>query len=678
MKSRGGCWWPRLIRQALLAAACGLAAAPSGAAEAAPAAVATLDPAMSAVDLSFLNAGEKPAGRRGFLAARGEQLVFEDGTPVRFWGTNVAAYALFLTPRDAVRQQARRLSRLGFNLVRIHHHDSSWVQPNVFGTDAANTLSVDAQMLERLDWWIKCLKDEGIYVWLDLHVGRMLRKGDGIDAINEVDRGGKGGDLRGYNYVNPSIQKAMSNFNAAYITHVNRYTGLAYAKDPAIAAFLITNENDLTFHFGNTLLGDKGVPWHSAIYMREARDFAARWNLSSGRVSRAWEHGPAKLFLNDLEHRFDAAMITQLRELGVRAPIVTTSTWGNPLSALPALTSGDIIDAHAGGSVGEMGRDPRDAASLVHWISAARVAGKPLSVTEWGVEEQGRPAPDRQTAPLFVAAWASRQGWNAMMHFAYSQEPFGSRQTPSIYHAYNDPAMIPALAAGALLFRRQDVPEDTTRYVFTPGRRIFDEEISAGNSPALRAAAEQGRLAIAMPATRELPWLAPGVVAAGAITFSDPLRAPPLPRTAGASATRRDVQRNLFTIDTPRTQAAMGRLAGQRIALGDVTIESTSEMATIAVQSADARPIRESTQLIVSLAGPATALESGDVPYRIEAVRGKLTIRARPGLQVQALDAQGKGRRIAARYVEGRYEIDLVPQTGTFWLQILQSPVGSR
>lgn len=39
------------------------------------------------VDLSYLN--EKPAGKHGFARARGDELVFADGTPVRFWGTSI-------------------------------------------------------------------------------------------------------------------------------------------------------------------------------------------------------------------------------------------------------------------------------------------------------------------------------------------------------------------------------------------------------------------------------------------------------------------------------------------------------------------------------------------------------------------------------------------------------------
>ncbi len=74
--------------------------------------------------------------------------MFEDGTEARFWGTNLTAGALFGTMlREDIAIQARRLSQLGFNLVRLHNHDSPWVDPNIFGKGKSRdttTLSEDA------------------------------------------------------------------------------------------------------------------------------------------------------------------------------------------------------------------------------------------------------------------------------------------------------------------------------------------------------------------------------------------------------------------------------------------------------------------------------------------------------------------------------------------------------
>ena len=122
-----------------------------------------------------------------------------------------------LRSAEDVRRQARRLSELGFNLVRLHHIDSDWVHPNIFGNGAPNTQKLDEASLEKLDWWIKCLEDEGIYIWLDLHDGRQLKAGDQIDDFAEISKGKPAADLSGYNYVNGSIQEAMQRFNEAYV-----------------------------------------------------------------------------------------------------------------------------------------------------------------------------------------------------------------------------------------------------------------------------------------------------------------------------------------------------------------------------------------------------------------------------------------------------------------------------
>ena len=168
------------------------------------------------------------------MTASHGRLVFADGTAARFWGTNLVAYALFATPKEAVKRQARRLSELGFNLVRIHHHDSSWVQPNIFGKGAAlDTKKLDNTSLGKLDWWIKCLEDEGIYIWLDLEDGRQFKSADGIDDFAEIAKGKATADLQGYNYVNASIERAMQRFNDAYLNHRNAFNGLAYKDDPA-------------------------------------------------------------------------------------------------------------------------------------------------------------------------------------------------------------------------------------------------------------------------------------------------------------------------------------------------------------------------------------------------------------------------------------------------------------
>ncbi len=587
----------------------------------------SLDWESSPVDLSFLNKAEKPAGLHGFVRADHGHFTFADGTPARFWGTNIAAYALFGTSRENTKLQAHRLAQLGFNLVRIHHHDSTWVVPNIFGDKGAiDTQHISQSEFEKLDWWIKCLEDEGIYVWLDLEDGRQFKLADHIEDFDEISKGKSTADLRGYNYINKSIADAMRNFNQQYLMHQNIYTGRSYANDPGIIALLITNENDLTTHFGNSLLPDKHVPKANADYMARAAAFATKYGLPKDTTWRSWEHGPSKLFLNDLEHDFDAETINGLRSMGVKVPIATTSSWGNdPLSALPALTTGNVVDVHSYGAIDEVRKNPLYAASFVDWIAAAHVVDRPLSVTEWNVSPF--PTPDRNSAAVLMAAMGDFQGWDAPMLFAYSQQPLNGSGGPSNWDTFNDPELISILPAAALLFRRGDVQPANTTYVFTPSAtQLFGQLISPRTSVALRTAVEKGKLLIAMPPVTELPWLQTSDVPEGAVAFSDPNRSfLQQDATAAVSDTgelRHDWTSGTFNVDTPRSQIAAGWIGGKRIALTDITIDMLTPNGTVAVQSIDDHPIRESNKILISLSAISLPSRQNKLPFHCAPVSG--------------------------------------------------------
>jgi len=638
----------------------------------------------SPVDLSFLNDPEKPAGKHGFLRAVQDRLEFEDGTPVRFWGTNVTASSLFLTTAYNVKRQARRLSELGFNLVRFHHHDSPWVAPNVFAPMMADTKTLSPVMLEKLDWWIKCLKDEGIYIWLDLHAGRQLTLNDGIENFAEISKGTPIADFKGYNYINPSIQQAMQNFNNAYVDHLNKLTGLRYKEDPAIVVMLLTNENDVTHHFGNALLPVNNVPdsKEAALYMKLAAAFATKHGFSPNEVWQAWEQGPPQLFLNDLQHGFDVAMTEQLRQLGVKARIVTTSFWGEePLSSLPALADGDLIDAHSYGYAGELQKNPIYAANIVDWIAPAQIVDRPLSVTEWSMGSF--PVLDRHALPLYIAGAASLQGWDALMQFAYSGDPLNNNSSPGPWQSFNDPGLLATLPASALLYRRNDVKEADTVYVFAPTQeQLFNQFISPANAIALRSATERGKLMLALPETRDLPWLQKSRVPMGAKMITDPkqslIDANADEAVSDTGELRRNWEQGVYTINTPKTQAAMGWIGGKRIGLADVEIAADTRNATIAVQSLDDKSIRMSRSLMISLCARSIPSAGNRIPFHSEPVSGELIVHAPEGLQLYSTQktaeikntAAAQPEAIPAPFKDGAYHIVLDAQKSGHWLYL--------
>lgn len=618
----------------------------------------------SPVDLSFLNSRDRPAGSRGPVTARGAGLVFGDGTPARFWGANLQAHTLFSTTDENIRKHARRIAQLGFNLVRIHHHDSKWVRPNIFKNQDESTRELSPASLRKLDLWIACLKEQGVYLWLDLHVGRTFTGNDRIDDFNDLAKGREASEVKGFNYFNASIQRQMQAFNAAYLTHVNGFTGIAYKDDPAVIALLLTNENDLSQHFGNALLGNKGVPLHHRLLADDARQFSKARTLPYDRVMRTWEAGESKIYLNDVEHRFNRAMIEHLRRLGTKALIATTNSWGGMgLSGLPSLTDGGIIDAHSYGAAEEFSRNPRYYAGFLAWIGAARVAGRPLSVTEWNIEPF--PAADRFTAPLHMAGIASLQGWDALMLYGYSQTPLNGPASGTNYSSFNDPSLMGLMPAAALLYRQGHVARSRNSYELQPDRAaFFFTRQDPATSQTIRTLLETSRFSIRMPDTPELPWLVNAAPPDGAATVISDMNRDFIPpgRSFVESDTRelrRDWEKGIQTVNTDRSQVAAGNIGGESIALHDVVFAIRTRKAVAAVQSLDDRPIRGSGRIFITLMARSEPDPATRTVFLSEPVAGRITVAARKGLKLYPVTRSGSldSPRETA-YVKGRYTID--------------------
>ena len=627
----------------------------------------------SPVDLSFLN--HKPAGKRGFVKARGDELVFADGSAVRFWGGNIAAYAIF-ADREHIKTQARRIAQLGYNLMRFHHHDSmGWVSRTVIDRKRPDSQHLDPEVMDRLDWWIKCLRDEGVYVWLDLHVGRLFKIGDeigeGFPEMMKRSRG-NGAEAKGYCYFNERVEELMKAFNAKYLNHVNKYTKLAYKDDPAVMGLLITNENDLTAHFGNLMLGDKGNPVHNKRFTAAVKAFAAQWGLKYDDTWKTWLPGPSKLFLNDREHRWNARMLKHLKGLGVKVPVATTQMWGGmSMFGLPALMVGGIIDVHSYGGSEALSVNPRYKDNYATYLVTGQAQGKPVAITEWNVPY---PNVDRFTAPLYVASLCALQGLDAPMIYNYSQRTFGKPDRPSTWSSFPDPGLQALSPAAAVLYRRGDVkPAKKTYCIQFDRQKLYMTDHHPRNMAALRTLAEQSKLTFGLPAVKELDWL-PATKVPDGVTVVTELGKDFIP--AGQDFVRSDtgqLTRNWVAgyqlIDAGATQAAHGWIGGRTLKLADVTAAIETPKAAVAVTSLDGKAVGASRKILITAVARVVASKGGRMPLLSEPVVGRLTIRAPAGLVLVGLGPDGKeAGRLPAEYAGGAYRVELSAKTGTHWL----------
>lgn len=242
-----------------------------------------------APDFSHLNrpleAADRVFAREGLFWRVGpdRQPGTADDERVRFFGVNLCFGANFPEAADAERL-ARRLRRLGVNLVRLHHMDS---QPDSHPENAGSTLTrapyptLNPVAIRRLRTLLDALKAEGIYVNVNLHVGYQFRPAvDGVPAHPAFPRQSKPLHV---------FWPRMIELQAQYARRL--LEALELRNDPVLAMVEINNESSLardwqTGNLENVLVGD-----YRAELQRQWNDFLRRRYGDTERLRAAWGPG---------------------------------------------------------------------------------------------------------------------------------------------------------------------------------------------------------------------------------------------------------------------------------------------------------------------------------------------------------------------------------------------------
>ena len=176
------------------------------------------------------------------------------------------------------------MAKFGLNAVRFHFLDATWGTQRLINYDSGDWRNWNADTLDRLDYFIARLKEQGIYADLNLLVGRRFGVGDGVDAaINQLDW--KAAHAVGFFHA-PHLE-AQKRYARQLLTHRNPYTKLSYAEDPAVALVEINNENGLI----HTWLGGD----FDALPNVFAQDLMRQWNrwlakryAGTAALAKAW------------------------------------------------------------------------------------------------------------------------------------------------------------------------------------------------------------------------------------------------------------------------------------------------------------------------------------------------------------------------------------------------------
>ncbi len=281
----------RLFRRMLVPMA---AAAVTAAAEGAPAIPEGFFPfpmqwddasAGTATDLSWLNA--KPAGADGPVTVRDGRFVDGTGRRVRFFGVGIGGDAALMS-HDEAKKMAAHLAKFGVNAVRFHNLDGRNPDHSLIDFTRPGTRNLSPEQLDKLDFLIAELKKNGIYINMNLRVMRELKPEDGVPEyprapypMKQIDR------------FSPRWIELQKEYATQLLAHVNPYTGMRLADDPALITVEINNENSILkegpgFHqrIPDSYRRELQRLWNDWLAKRYADDAALReaWSRSTGEL----------------------------------------------------------------------------------------------------------------------------------------------------------------------------------------------------------------------------------------------------------------------------------------------------------------------------------------------------------------------------------------------------------
>ncbi|MDI1250428.1 MAG: hypothetical protein PSV13_16315 [Lacunisphaera sp.] len=704
----------------------------------------------SPADVSFL-LGKAPAGQDGFVTIKDGHLVKADGSRFRIWGVNLTGWArgsTNLPPKDQAELWAKALARIGVNCVRFHFLDLPTRDPQEAAdeqkrraSEAAgqrfkvrpaglvdhrfdDTQHLDAEALDRLDWFVYQLKQHGIYSNLNLNVGLRYKAGDQVPDADLITLS------KGFTYIGERMLELQKLYAKLLLTHHNPYTQTDYRHEPAVATVEIVNENSiLEFWMRNWLRGEL-TPGSERIQLDFTPFYATQldgmyqaWltkhrtpeqvarirelagvkpgapvpRLRRGDFSTAPKeqfHAEAE-FLTDIEKDFFTGMGDYLKkELGVKSLVIGNADHTYWIPNQPMMRANrllDFVDGHVywqhpaiwGKRNTPMVDEPLR--STIVKLARTPFVGRPFTVSE-----VNHPNPNEYTAEMIplLAAYAAFQDWDGIYFYTFEPKvgPEYQHYVADEFDITLDPVKIPQMSVGALLFSRADV---------APAKQTVARSYSA----------EQVNEAMRLPES-ERPYFTPGFPRSLPLRHGSRISSvegaptgkfepePPLPYVSdtGELAWHNEPgKRGLVTIDTPRSQALVGFIrTNSEKTTKHLSAEIKNDFAAITLSSLTDEPIRRSDRLLLTATSrwensgavwnERRSLQTnlGHEPTLIEPVTGWLVLRELDGavaLKLTPLDGAAKpiGEPILGRRLEDGWEIPLgTPATAHYLIEIVR------
>ncbi|RPJ77981.1 MAG: hypothetical protein EHM20_05005 [Alphaproteobacteria bacterium] len=419
---------------------------------------------------------DPPAGKHGFCKVKDGHFYFEDGTRAKFWGTNLVFGACFPSKEQA-EILTNRLSFFGFNAVRLTNFDLSFEPKGIFKDIAPTnkdpqlkpTSTLSESQLDKLDYLIYKLKTQGIYINLNLLVGRLFTSADGVVDANNLGIAAKPICLFDKKLI--QLQKEYAN---SLLSHYNPYTMLHYYEDPAIALVEIVNETTL-FNFRGKLL--------TQFYQEEIDSLKKTWVKKAENKNKS-----EKDFLTYLEKSYFKEMTAYLKNtLKVKVPIT-----GGHFSSPEAMEHCDFLDKH---TYWDHPRFPQNFWDINNFIISNTSMildknlgiiktfkelshDKPFTITEWN---HCYPNQYAYETPLIMASYALQNNADGLFQFSFSDASeigYNFNAIKNFFNIASNSQQLILCSLGSFLFLKgEDITIDRQKESITIDSRNFKTKV---------------------------------------------------------------------------------------------------------------------------------------------------------------------------------------------------------
>lgn len=614
--------------------------------------------APSVIDMSsWLDA---PAGKHGVVEQKGSDFVFADGTPVKFWGVNIASGWPFVEKEEASRW-AQYLAKYGVNSVRFHKFTGPGLTGHV-------STQLDENKLKNLDFFSNQLKQNGIYYGWSHIYGHKPRPGDKerLLAYDEVMNAGSGhlkSSTIGLVNFAPDLQDLSIELTVNMLNHRNPYTGMRYADDPALHSIELQNEDNI--FFATTHNWVMAAPTYKKLFQEQFSDWLKAKYGSHEKLIRAWgagaidawpefqkdehldkrniyplaHHGylgkkalsdkrtqkrlyDTALFLYETQNKFYERYVKAIRDTGYKGTILA-SCWqaGDDIAHYYNLHSDYLfgyIDRHNyyGGGIGghQLAPGKYESTSMLAAPGSGllstglqAVADRPFVLSEWMAMLPNEWT--AESAPIIAAYGMGLQGWDASYVYASNEAGMTTVvQAPrhGVYNADN-PLQMGLYPALARMIYRGDVQEGgpvSVRNVYVPdlakGHLGFNQNISQNQDVKIFEGDVPAATLAAGKAVVAFPNQPTETVPADLSKYWNKATNT-ITSNTGQLQWHYGQDKGYFTINTPGTKGVVGFSEGKAHKLGDVTITTETSFSVVLLTSLEPdKTIGQAKRLLVT------------------------------------------------------------------------------